>query len=155
MTSTDPTKHCFREDNCAEHSAHEGSDCCCCGRLAGEHGGCDCEQVNPCATCACCGADVTGGMCCPLPPGSPWGTKCADHGDLAAGTRQMSSPARRIRVEAFATSTSERYLCSSRERYTPGAHINVSFDLHDHHAALEALDSVVADVKAQIAEVPQ
>lgn len=30
-------------------------------------------------TCACCGAPVTDRLCCPAPPGSPWGTKCAEH----------------------------------------------------------------------------
>lgn len=35
--------HCFREDNCAKHANHQGVECCCCGRPALAHEGCDCE----------------------------------------------------------------------------------------------------------------
>ena len=38
----DPTRHCFREDNCSEHPDHRGRDCCCCGIGAEAHCGCDC-----------------------------------------------------------------------------------------------------------------
>lgn len=40
----DPARHCFREDNCPHHPDHDGPECCCCGVLAGEHSGCDCED---------------------------------------------------------------------------------------------------------------
>ncbi len=40
----DPTKHCFREDNCNAHQNHSGPDCCCCGQLPEKHTGCDCED---------------------------------------------------------------------------------------------------------------
>lgn len=39
----DPSLHCFREDNCAEHAAHQGDECCCCGAPAEVHEGCDCD----------------------------------------------------------------------------------------------------------------
>ena len=35
---------------------------------------------------------------------------------------------------------------------TPGVEVSVSFDLHDHEAALKALERAVADVRAQIEE---
>ena len=35
---------------------------------------------------------------------------------------------------------------------TPGVEVSVSFDLHDHDAALAALDSAVREVRAQIEE---
>lgn len=35
---------------------------------------------------------------------------------------------------------------------TPGVHVSVEFQLHDHHAALHALERAVADVRAQIEE---
>lgn len=41
--SLDPAEHCFREDNCGAHPNHTGSKCCCCGALAGDHSGCDCD----------------------------------------------------------------------------------------------------------------
>lgn len=37
-----PATHCFREDNCADHPDHDSDECCCCGRSADEHTGCDC-----------------------------------------------------------------------------------------------------------------
>jgi len=39
--------HCFRENNCAKHPNHIGSDCCCCGLPAEQHIGCDCEPEIP------------------------------------------------------------------------------------------------------------
>jgi hypothetical protein len=33
----------FLADHCAEHVGHVGPGCCCCGRPADEHTGCDCE----------------------------------------------------------------------------------------------------------------
>lgn len=38
---------------------------------------------------------------------------------------------------------------------TPGVLVEVTFDLHDHDAALAALDRAVADVRAQIEETRQ
>ena len=35
---------------------------------------------------------------------------------------------------------------------TPGVEVSVSFDLHDHAAALDLLDAAVREVKAQIEE---
>jgi len=35
---------------------------------------------------------------------------------------------------------------------TPRVELHVAFDLHDHHAALSALEAAVADVRAQIEE---
>lgn len=46
MTDTPPDQHCFREDNCIDHPAHEGAGCCCCGWLAESHSGCDCPDDN-------------------------------------------------------------------------------------------------------------
>lgn len=37
-------------------------------------------------------------------------------------------------------------------RTQPGVIVEVTFPLHDHEAALEALDRAVADVRAQIEE---
>lgn len=38
---------------------------------------------------------------------------------------------------------------------TPGVEVSVSFDLHDHTAALELLDAAVREVRAQIEETNQ
>lgn len=46
LATLDPASHCFREDNCAAHSAHGGPGCCCCGADAAEHTGCDCEEAT-------------------------------------------------------------------------------------------------------------
>ena len=35
---------------------------------------------------------------------------------------------------------------------SPDVHVEVGFDLHDHQAALSALESAVANVRAQIEE---
>lgn len=47
--TTNPRLHCFREDNCIYHPDHPTSNrgCCCCGALAEDHEGCDCEDVTP------------------------------------------------------------------------------------------------------------
>ena len=37
----------------------------------------------------------------------------------------------------------------------PGVEVSVSFDLHDHDAALAALDSAVREVRAQIEETKE
>lgn len=51
-------------------------------------------------------------------------------------------------IEAFAEAT----MCSP-DRYTsPHVEVSVSFDLHDHAAALTALEMAVADVRSQIEE---
>ncbi|WP_152185117.1 hypothetical protein [Segeticoccus rhizosphaerae] len=42
-------------------------------------------------------------------------------------------------------------LCGPR-RATPGVTVELSFDLHDHAAALAALDRAAANVRAQIEE---
>ena len=46
----------------------------------------------------------------------------------------------------------QRVLCSPHAYTTPGVEVSVSFDLHDHHAALDLLDAAVREVKAQIEE---
>ena len=46
----------------------------------------------------------------------------------------------------------QRALCSPHVYTTPGVEVSVSFDLHDHEAALKALERAVADVRAQIEE---
>ena len=46
----------------------------------------------------------------------------------------------------------QRALCSPHAYTTPGVEVSVSFDLHDHDAALAALDSAVREVRAQIEE---
>ena len=38
---------------------------------------------------------------------------------------------------------------------TPGVEVSVSFDLHDHKAALDRLDAAVREVRAQIEETNQ
>ena len=43
-------------------------------------------------------------------------------------------------------------LCSPVTPRTPRVELHVAFDLHDHHAALSALEAAVADVRAQIEE---
>ena len=49
----------------------------------------------------------------------------------------------------------QRVLCSPHAYTTPGVEVSVSFDLHDHEAALKALERAVADVRAQIEETNQ
>ena len=46
----------------------------------------------------------------------------------------------------------ERRTWSGDFHTTPGVEVSVSFDLHDHDAALAALDSAVREVRAQIEE---
>lgn len=38
---------------------------------------------------------------------------------------------------------------------TPGVEVSVSFDLHDHEAALDLLDTAVREVRAQIEETKE
>ena len=40
-------------------------------------------------------------------------------------------------------------------RTTPEVEVSVSFDLHDHEAALAALDAAVREVRAQIEETKE
>ena len=49
----------------------------------------------------------------------------------------------------------QRALCSPHAYTTPGIEVSVSFDLHDHKAALKALERAVADVRAQIEETKE
>lgn len=46
----------------------------------------------------------------------------------------------------------QRALCSPHAYTTPGVEVSVSFDLHDHEAALELLDAAVRQVREQIEE---
>lgn len=45
-----------------------------------------------------------------------------------------------------------RTQCQQFGYTTPDVHVSVGFDLHDHQAALSALESAVANVRAQIEE---
>ena len=45
-----------------------------------------------------------------------------------------------------------RALCEHSAHTTPGVLVEVAFDLHDHDAALQALDDAVAQVRTQIEE---
>ena len=60
----------------------------------------------------------------------------------------------RPRVEASSTFEPIRLrsLGGGLDHTQPGVTVEVSFDLHDHEAALLALDAAVASVKAQIEE---
>ena len=49
----------------------------------------------------------------------------------------------------------QRALCSPHVYTTPGVEVSVSFDLHDHEAALKVLERAVADVRAQIEETKE
>lgn len=49
----------------------------------------------------------------------------------------------------------QRVLCSPHAYTTPGVEVSVSFDLHDHEAALKLLDAAVREVKAQIEETKE
>ena len=46
----------------------------------------------------------------------------------------------------------QRAICSPHVYTTPGVEVSVSFDLHDHQAALDLLDAAVREVRAQIEE---
>ena len=46
----------------------------------------------------------------------------------------------------------QRAMCSPHVYTTPGVEVSVSFDLHDHEAALELLDAAVRQVREQIEE---
>ena len=46
----------------------------------------------------------------------------------------------------------QRVLCSPHAYTTPGVEVSVSFDLHDHTAALNLLDTAVRQVREQIEE---
>ena len=62
----------------------------------------------------------------------------------------------RPRVTATYESPAET-LCTygGRQWTSPDVLVTVSFDLHDHEAALKALERAVADVRAQIEEANQ
>lgn len=45
-----------------------------------------------------------------------------------------------------------RRLVSGEEYSTPGVRVEVTFDLHDHKAALALLEDAAEDVRAQIEE---
>ena len=62
----------------------------------------------------------------------------------------MSRP--RVTAHYDIESTSERRLLERDWRTSPSVSVEVSFDLHDHEAALAALDRAVDSVKAQIEE---
>jgi len=49
----------------------------------------------------------------------------------------------------------ETRLCDAAPRRTPGVELEVTFDLGDHHAALQALDAVIANVRQQIADAAE
>jgi hypothetical protein len=46
----------------------------------------------------------------------------------------------------------ESVLCEPSTQTSPGVVVRVEFDLHDHEAALAALDIATANVRAQIEE---
>lgn len=43
-------------------------------------------------------------------------------------------------------------MCDPSQHVTPGIVVELSFDLHDHAAALELLDRATADIRTQIEE---
>lgn len=67
-------------------------------------------------------------------------------------------PVKRPVVTASHTTTYEREEIRdggnhlTRVITTPGVHVEVTFDLHDHERALDHLEVAVADVRAQIEE---
>ena len=58
----------------------------------------------------------------------------------------------RVTAQHRVESTDKRVLCSPHAYTTPGVEVTVSFDLHDHDAALAALDAAVREVWDQIEE---
>jgi len=58
----------------------------------------------------------------------------------------------RVSAVAHIEPIGTRVLCEPHPHVTPEVTVDVSFDLHDHGAALAALDRAVADVRAQIEE---
>lgn len=61
----------------------------------------------------------------------------------------MSRP--RVTARHVIDARTQQALCQLPHK-TPGVHVDVTFDLHDHEAALAALDEAVARVRAQIEE---
>lgn len=62
----------------------------------------------------------------------------------------MSRP--RVTAHRTIDAISEETMCSPARYATPSVEVSVCFDLHDHEAALTALETAVADVRAQIEE---
>ena len=58
----------------------------------------------------------------------------------------------RVTAQHHVDPIDKRAMCSPHAHTTPGVEVSVSFDLHDHKAALELLDAAVREVKAQIEE---
>lgn len=58
----------------------------------------------------------------------------------------------RIQVRTDYDAAITRKLCEQAEHTTPGIHIEVTFDLHDHKAALQLLEAAIAETKFQIEE---
>lgn len=58
----------------------------------------------------------------------------------------------RIQVRTDYDAINTRKLCEQAGHTTPGIHIEVTFDLHDHQAALNMLNAAVAETKFQIEE---
>lgn len=64
----------------------------------------------------------------------------------------MSKPRVTAHAHIQAASTRAR-LCQDPTYVTPGVDVEVTFDLHDHEAALTMLERAVADVRSQIEEI--
>jgi hypothetical protein len=58
----------------------------------------------------------------------------------------------RVTAESVVESFGDSRMCDPYTRRTPGVSVSVDFDLHDHKAALDALESAVQDVRNQIAD---
>ena len=58
----------------------------------------------------------------------------------------------RVNVAHEIESFTDRRACDPYGHTTPGVTIRVGFDLHDHVAALAALEQAASEVRAQIAE---
>lgn len=65
----------------------------------------------------------------------------------------MSRP--RVTAQHSFDPRDQRALRSPHAYTTPGVEVSVSFDLHDHEAALSLLDAAVREVRAQIEETDQ
>ena len=66
---------------------------------------------------------------------------------------QGGRPVKRPRVTATYEMPAETFRTHGGHRWTPpDVIVTVGFDLHDHEAALKALERAVANVRAQIEE---
>ena len=64
----------------------------------------------------------------------------------------MSEQKPRVTASHTIEAIAEGQLCQRFVHTTPNVHVSVGFDLHDHEAALAALERAVANVRAQIEE---